>query len=144
MIIREYLQRSRATDAFRDAIGAFVRTGAANDRVAFDSYSPPIKVERTLIKMLEEYGELAIDRVQIEGRSGCEFFSGRLVIHAREGQRHVRFHWDCKWKAQQEGWVDYFGYPDQIRAAREFGYDCFREWNEVKSQAPVLEAVLLA
>ena len=89
-----------------------------------------MKVERTLIKMLEAYPELAIDRVQIRGSSGCEYFSGKLTIGALEGEREIRFHWDCKWRAQQEGWVDYFGFPDQTRAAREFGYDCFREWRE--------------
>ena len=44
--------------------------------------------------------------------------------------RRVRFHWDCKWRALQEGWTDYFGFPDQVRAAREFGHDCFRLWEE--------------
>jgi hypothetical protein len=131
MTIREFLERSSATDAFRDGLRAFTRNGAPNDRVAFDGYSPPVKVERTLIKMLELYPELAIDRVELRGSSGCEFYSGKLTIHALEGERQVRFHWDCKWRAQQEGWVDYFGFPDQTRAAREFGYDCFREWTEV-------------
>ena len=41
------------------------------------------------------------------------------VDDCREDVRTVRFHWDCKWKAQQEGWSDYFGFPDQMRAARE-------------------------
>ena len=131
MTIRDFLQRSSATAAFRDGIQAFTRSGAPNERVSFDPFSPPVKVERTLIKMLELYPELAIDRVEIRGSSGCEYFSGKLTIHALEGERQIRFHWDCKWRAQQEGWVDYFGFPDQTRAAREFGYDCFREWTEV-------------
>ena len=50
-----------------------------------------------------------------------------------EGERQVRFHWDCKWRAQQEGWVDYFGFPDQIRAAREFGWRCFERWEPLPS-----------
>ena len=131
MNIRDALQRSSATAAFRDGIQAFTRSGAPNERVSFDPFSPPVKVERTLIKMLELYPDLDIDRIEIRGSSGCEYFSGKLTIFALEGERQVRFHWDCKWRAQQEGWVDYFGFPDQTRAAREFGYDCFREWSEV-------------
>ena len=131
MTMRDFLQRSSATAAFRDAVTAFARSGAPNDRVSFDAYSPAVKVERTLTKMLETYPELAIERIEIRGASGCEYFSGKLTIHALEGEREIRFHWDCKWRAQQAGWVDYFGFPDQIRAAREFGYDCFREWREV-------------
>jgi hypothetical protein len=130
MTIRDFLQRSSATAAFHDALNAFGRSGAPNDRLAFDAFSPPVKVERTLIKMLEAYPELAIERVEIRGNSGCEYYAGKLTIHALEGERQVHFHWDCKWRAQQQGWVDYFGFPDQTRAAREFGYDCFREWKE--------------
>ncbi|HEX8695519.1 MAG TPA: hypothetical protein VF746_24110, partial [Longimicrobium sp.] len=53
----------------------------------------------------------------------------------------VRFVWDCKWKAEQHGWHDYFGFPDQGRAAREFGYDCFRAWVE---EAVKLKNIALA
>jgi hypothetical protein len=140
MRLPEFLQHSRATPAFRDGLHAFLNSGAPNDRIRFDAYSPPVKVQRTLTRMLEAYPELAIDRVEVEGSSGCEFFSGQLVIHALDGARRIRFHWDCKWRALQEGWVDYFGYPDQSRAAREFGHDCFREWRELGT-APAVEAV---
>jgi hypothetical protein len=138
MIHREYLERSRATAPFLDALRAFARNGAANERVAFGPYSPPVKVGRTITKMLELYPELPIERVEIEGSSGCEYFAGKLVIHALDGERTVRFHWDCKWRAQKEGWVDYFGFPDQTRAAREFGHDCFREWAEAGSTEDAL------
>lgn len=130
MSLSDFLQRSSATAAFRDALQDFQRTGAPNDRVVFDVYSPPVKVERVLTKMLEEYPELAIDSVEIGGSSGCEFFRGKLMIDAGEASRSIRFQWDCKWKAMQQGWTDYFGFPDQARAAREFGYDCFRDWAE--------------
>lgn len=141
MRLPEFIQHSRATPAFRDALNAFLRTGAPNERVAFDAYAPPVKVERTLTRLLEAYPELAIERVEIAATSGCEFFSGKLVVHAEGGTRQVRFHWDCKWRAQQEGWVDYFGFPDQSRAAREFGHDCFREWTETSPPPAVMEAV---
>lgn len=128
MILSQLLERSRASDDFRHSVTSFVRENRANDRVTFDPYSPPVKVERTLTKLLEEHPELEIERVEIDGASGCEFYRGELRIHTSEGVRSVRFHWDCKWRALQEGWTDYFGFPDQARAAREFGHDCFRTW----------------
>jgi hypothetical protein len=129
MILSQLLERSRASEDFRHSVTAFVRDSRSNDRVTFDPYSPPVKVARTLTKLLEEHPELEIERVEIDGASGCEFFRGELRIHTSEGIRSVRFHWDCKWRALQEGWTDYFGFPDQTRAAREFGHDCFRTWD---------------
>ena len=128
MSLPELLQRSRATGAFREALAAFGDTGRPNDRVVFDPYSPPVKVARTLAKLLESHPDVPIERVEVVGVSGCEFFRGELRAEAGGEVLRVRFHWDCKWKAQQQGWTDYFGFPDQSRAAREFGYDCFREW----------------
>ncbi len=128
MSLQQFLQRSRATPAFKDAVAAFAREGRPNDRLAFDAYSPPVKVQRTLTKLFEEHPQLEIERVEIRGSSGCEYFRGELVAFAGGEERRIRFHWDCKWRAAQEGWTDYFGFPDQIRAAREFGYDCFRHW----------------
>ncbi len=125
-----FLEHSRATPTFRSAVNEFLRTGRANSAIAFNLSSPPVKVERTLTKILEEYPELPIARIEIEGASGCEYFRGTATIHAGEEERCVRFHWDCRWKAEQLGWTDYFGFPDQIRAARECGYDCFRTWSE--------------
>jgi hypothetical protein len=131
MPLRDYLDRSRATPAFRQAVAAFQAAGAPNERVRFDRYAPPIKVERTLVKLLEEYPDLPIERVEIEGSSGCEFFRGRLTVHAGAEPRRVAFHWNCRWRAEQQGWRDYFGFADQTRAAREFGHDCFQEWKEL-------------
>jgi hypothetical protein len=128
MILAQLLERSRASEAFRQAVTEFLGNGQPNDGVTFDPFSPPVKVERTLTKLLEEHPEVEIERVEIEGSSGCEFYRGKLRIHTAEGVRKVRFHWDCKWRAMQEGWTDYFGFPDQTRAAREFGHDCFRLW----------------
>jgi hypothetical protein len=87
-------------------------------------------VERTLAKVMVEYPDLPIESIEVRGSSGCEFYRGTAVIRTAGEERHVRFHWDCKWRAEQQGWTDYFGFPDQTRAAREFGYDCFRSWQE--------------
>ena len=128
MIVTQLLERSRASRGFRDSVAEFLGAHRPNAGVTFDSYSPPVKVERTLTKLLEEHPDLEIERVEIEGASGCEYYRGELRIHTPTEVRNVRFHWDCKWRALQEGWTDYFGFPDQTRAAREFGHDCFRTW----------------
>jgi hypothetical protein len=130
MRIFELLERSGASAAFRDAVARFLREGRPNDRLAFNRECPPVKVERTVIKALEEYPELEIESIDLRGVSGCEFFRGHLEVHTPVEARRVSFHWDCKWKAQEMGWHDYFGFPDQARAAREFGHDCFRAWSE--------------
>lgn len=130
MSLHTFLQRSRASGPFRDAVARFLREGRPCERIAFHAHSPPVKVERTLTRILEAYPELEIEGVRIEATSGCEYYRGRAAILAGVEERTVRFHWDCKWRAEQEGWRDYFGFPDQIRAAREFGHDCFRLWEE--------------
>lgn len=130
MALLTFLQRSAATEPFREALGRFLRDGRPCERVSFNHASPPVKVERTLAKVLHAYPELPIERVEVEGASGCEYFRGMVTIHAGGEERRVKFHWDCRWRAEAEGWRDYFGFPDQIRAAREFGWDCFRAWEE--------------
>ena len=132
MKLLEFLQSSTARPAFVKAVHDFLATGHANDRVVFSPGSPPIKIERTLSKVLETFADAPIESVRISGRSGCEYFRGELIIGMAEEELHVGFDWDCRWRAQEQGWSDYFGLPDQIRAAREFGYDCFRQW-EVRS-----------
>ena len=99
-----------------------------------------MKVERTLTQLLAGAPHLEIESVEIRGTSGCEYFRGELIAQTTQGPYSVRFHWDCKWKAEQQGWTDCFGFPDQMRAAREFGFDCFRSWNVVEME-PVSVAV---
>jgi hypothetical protein len=47
------------------------------------------------------------------------------------GELKYDFAWDCSWRARQEGWFDFWGAPDQIRAAGEFGYQCFERFERV-------------
>ena len=141
MLTEELLLQARVGDSFRAALRTFRNTGRPNERITFDRLSPPVKVERLLTKALVEYPDLAIESIEVRGSSGCEFFRGTAIIRTADEERHVRFHWDCKWKAEQQGWADYFGFPDQARAAREFGYDCFRGWEVEKVVA--LEPVLV-
>lgn len=137
MPIREFMERSGATEPFREAVAEFLRTGRSSDRIVFDYACPAVKVERTITKALEEYPELALESIEVRGSSGCEYFRGHLHLRTAGGERVVRFHWDCKWRAEQEGWKDWFGLADQARAAREFGHDCFRSWEEQPDATPV-------
>jgi hypothetical protein len=141
MDLRDLLARSSASQSFRDAVEDFLRDGRPNDALRFAGQAPPIKVARTLTQLLVSQPEVPVDRVEIEAASGCEFYRGVLRVFTAVGEaRTVRFHWDCRWKALQRGWTDYFGYPDQARAAREFGHDCFRLWEEEPSPELLAEA----
>lgn len=130
MSLNEFLHRSNSSEQFRQAIADFASSGRPNEWIKFDGRTPPVKVERALTKLLEAHPDLEIESVTIDATSGCEYFRGELQVRTPGDERLVHFDWDCKWRAEQEGWQDYFGFPDQIRAAREFGYDCFRSWTE--------------
>ena len=130
MSLNDFLSRSNSAEAFQQAVADFASNGLPNARIKFDGRTPPVKVERALTKLLEVNSDLQIESVEIDAVSGCEYFRGQLQVRTTLEDRVVHFDWDCKWRAEQEGWQDYFGFPDQIRAAREFGYDCFRSWTE--------------
>jgi hypothetical protein len=136
MRLPHYLQHSRVSDSFRAAVEDFLRTGRANERIAFDRQSPAVKVERTLTKVLVEYPELEIESIEIRAHSGCEYYRGELTLRTADAARVVAFNWDCRWRAEENGWHDYFGFPDQARAAREYDWDCFRQW--APAAAPAL------
>ena len=91
---------------------------------------PAVKVERVLTQLLAEHRHEPIERVEIDARSGCSDFSGTLAATIGGSTRTFDFVWDCRWRAEQEGWRDHWGEPDQIRAAREFGWQCFASWRE--------------
>jgi hypothetical protein len=104
------LSQSAATADFKQAVQD-LKDNKRQALIVYNSGSPPVKVLRTISKLLEEFPNEVIETVKLDGSSGCTFV------------------WDCKWRAEQEGWTDHFGYPDQIRAAREFGYQCFETFN---------------
>ncbi len=130
MTTADLLDRSAATARFREALTQFLRDGRSGERIAFGPGCPGIKVERAVAKTLVEYPGLPIESIEVRGASGCEYFRGKLFVRTAAEERRVAFHWDCKWRAEVEGWRDWFGFPDQGRAAREFGWDCFRSWRE--------------
>jgi hypothetical protein len=144
MSLQHYLGLSRASASFREAVNDFLHTGRSNPRLSFDVRSPAVKVERTLTKVLVEYPHLDIESIEIRGHSGCEYFRGELTLRTSGSEQVVAFHWDCRWRAEENGWVDYFGFPDQLRAAREYGWDCFRSWETLAAGGVAAEPELIA
>lgn len=126
----ELLAGSAATEAFRQAVRALdARTD--QDLIRSPDPDPPVKMQRLAMKLIEEYPDIAFETLDIYASSGCGNYTGKAV--AEPGSIHFSFDWDCYWKAQQEGWKDAFGDPDQGRAARTFGYQCFRSFERLES-----------
>lgn len=123
------IQGSRATPEFKDAVTAFLR-GQETDRLRIVSYAPPVKVQRVLAQLMDAEPALEIEQVVIRGRSGCSDFVGSVEVLTVTGSLVFDFAWCCRWRAETEGYVDYFGFPDQSRAAHEFGWRCFRQWEQ--------------
>ncbi|MGH7719781.1 MAG: hypothetical protein ACREON_13180, partial [Gemmatimonadaceae bacterium] len=91
---------------------------------------------RLLTHLLASEADLVIDAVRITARSGCSNFVGTIEVETPDGVRAFDFVWDCRWRAEQEGWTDCFGFPDQIRAAGEFDWQCFSVWQETEVEEP--------
>ena len=127
--LEKLLAESRAHEKFKAEVRAYcASSAAAPTRIRVDSYIPRVKVQRLLKQMLATEPDLDIDGVAVSGSSGCSDFVG--TVEARtQGATHVfEFGWCCRWRAEQEGWRDFFGFPDQIRAAQEFDWRCFHTW----------------
>ena len=129
MDIVSLLDGSRATDAFRADVIALATGKEVGTTIRFRA-GPRVKVLRVLAQLLSAEPEMVIQAVAVEGWSGCSDFRGRVAVETPDGVREFDFVWCCKWRALQEGWVDYFGFPDQMRAAREFDWRCFESWRE--------------
>ena len=123
------LARSQATEAFKRDLVRFA-AGEEVSAVRIDGFAPRVKVERVLTQLLHAEPELVVQRVVVHGTSGCSDFVGEIAVETPTENRTFSFTWCCRWRAEQEGWRDYFGFPDQIRAAREFKWDCFQRWEE--------------
>jgi hypothetical protein len=128
--IAALLDASRADEDFKRDLLAFA-VGRPAARVTLLRPAPRLKVVRLLTHLLHAEPTLCVDRVTVEGVSGCSDFRGTLSVHCADGLRVWRFRWDCRWRAVQEGWHDGWGLPDQSRAAREFGWRCFERWEPV-------------
>lgn len=121
------LTQSRATLEFKADLARFL-AGDRTRRVKVESFVPRVKVQRLLSQLLAEESSLEIEQVTIRGSSGCSDFVGTIDVLTRSGSHVFDFVWCCRWRAQREGFVDYFGFPDQYRAAQEFDWRCFQKW----------------
>jgi hypothetical protein len=124
------LAASSATAAFADDVRAYAGHRDAT-RITVVRAAPRVKVLRVVTKLLHAEPVLIVDRVRIDGVSGCADYRGTVTAITPDGERAFSFVWDCSWRAAAEGWLDRHGLPDQVRAAREFGWQCFAEWATV-------------
>src|SRR5204863_9136211 len=120
---------SSATPLFKDAVLQFVQSGHS-EHIQIEGHAPRVKVTRLLKHVLAAAPELEVRRVEVRGRSGCSDFVGSVRLETATDTRVYDFVWCCRWRAEEEGWQDYFGLPDQIRAAREYDWRCFQVWTE--------------
>jgi hypothetical protein len=127
--LSELLTESRATESFKNDVMRFLETGEAT-RVQISGYAPRVKVTRLLKHVLASHPDLDIHEVSVRGQSGCSDFVGTVELATATDRRTFQFVWCCRWRAEEEGWLDYFGFPDQMRAAREFDWRCFKVWQE--------------
>jgi hypothetical protein len=126
----QILAASHAAESFKSAVRRFC-AGDSAEHIRVDGFAPPIKVKRLLAQILAAESHLPIERVSLRGRSGCSDFVGTVKMHTGSETHVYEFVWDCRWRAEQEGWKDCFGFPDQIRAAREYDWQCFERWEPI-------------
>ncbi|MBC7791280.1 MAG: hypothetical protein H7Z74_15140 [Anaerolineae bacterium] len=129
------LSASLATNAFKADVRAFA-TQAPAGRIKLTRYAPPVKILRLIAQILDSEPSLAVEEISVDARSGCSDFTGVVDVHTAEDVHRFAFTWCCRWRAEQEGWKDYFGFPDQMRAAREYDFRCFSEWKAVREAQP--------
>lgn len=122
--LEDLLAASAASAPFKQAIRD-LSAGRPQNLILANAGSPPVKIARVVTKLIEAYPEIAFEKLDVEGQSGCSEYFGKAV--AQPGNHRFEFEWDCRWRAEERGWVDGFGDPDQIRAARTLGYQCFRK-----------------
>lgn len=125
--LEQLLAASGAAHDFKADVLAYLAGGRAR-RIAVTGYIPQIKVQRLLKQVLAAEPSLPIEALALKGFSGCSDFGGVVNLTASGATHCFEFLWDCRWRAEQESWTDCFGFPDQIRAAREFDWRCFKVW----------------
>ena len=138
--MEQILAKSRAAEPFKRAVRSYGSAGSC-EQIRVHGFAPSIKVQRLLAHMLAAEPHLPIERVSLRGRSGCSDFVGTVQVHTASETRVYEFVWDCRWRAEQEGWKDCFGFPDQIRAAREYDWRCFERWEAVHIDSRVSRVI---
>jgi hypothetical protein len=105
-----------------------VKVRTRTPRVTSSRPVPHVKIMRLLTHLLSAERDLEIESVRIHADSGCSDLTGVIDVICTDATRRFSFQWDCAWRAREQGWTDCFGFPDQIRAADEFGWNCFQRW----------------
>jgi hypothetical protein len=123
---------SQATSEFKADVRTFL-SGDRSERVKVESFVPRVKVRRLLSQLLSVEPSLEIEQVVIRGSSGCSDFVGTVDVLTPAGRHSFDFVWCCRWRAEAEGYVDAFGFPDQMRAAEQFDWRCFQRWERRQS-----------
>ena len=126
------LDAAAAHPEFKREVLHFVQ-GQPTGRIELQGHAPRVKVERVLTQLLHEHPTLRVERVRVRARSGCSDFTGEITAFEGDVEHRFAFTWCCSWRAQQLGWKDCFGFWDQARAAREYGWRCFERWEPLTS-----------
>lgn len=129
--LEQILSESQAAEAFKRSVRSYCASGGA-EHIRVEGHAPRIKVTRLLAHILAAEPHLPIESISLRAKSGCSDFIGTVQLHTTHETRVYEFVWDCRWRAEQEGWTDCFGFPDQIRAAREYDWRCFERWESVR------------
>lgn len=130
MHLASILDESSATPDFKAAVVS-VRERTRTPLVASARPVPHVKIVRLLTHLLEAERDLEITSVRISADSGCSDLTGVIDVSCTDGARRFSFAWDCAWRATEMGWTDCFGFPDQMRAVREYDWRCFKSWEAV-------------
>jgi hypothetical protein len=127
MHLTDILEQSAATPTFKDAVLS-VQVRTRTPLITSARPVPHIKIMRLLKHLLSTERDLVIESVRIHADSGCSDLTGVIDVTCVDAMRRFSFAWDCAWRAREQGWSDCFGFPDQMRAAREYDWRCFKSW----------------
>jgi hypothetical protein len=130
MNLTDILADSSATPDFKAAVLS-VNERVRTPLVTSARPVPHVKIVRLLTHLLEVEPDLQVMSVRIHADSGCSDLTGIVDVACTDGTKRFEFAWDCAWRAEEMGWTDCFGFPDQMRAAREYDWRCFKSWRAV-------------
>jgi hypothetical protein len=130
MHLTDILDDSAATAEFKAAVLS-VQARTRSTLVASVQPVPHVKIMRLLTHLVSAERDLEIESVRIHADSGCSDLTGVIEVTCVDAVRRFSFTWDCAWRASEQGWTDCFGFPDQMRAAREYDWRCFKSWQAV-------------
>jgi len=130
MHLTDILDDSSATPEFKAAVLS-VQVRKRTPLVTSSRPVPHVKIMRLLTHLLSAERDLEIESVRLHADSGCSDLVGIIDVTCSVAVRRFSFAWDCAWRAREQGWTDCFGFPDQMRAVREYDWRCFKSWQAI-------------